>query len=270
LVAKPDAAVAEFLDRFVALWGADDRVAAVFLSGSLATDTGDVYSDVDLMVVAAAGRYDDLFVDRWALMDRLGDLVLRDDFDGFGRDFLLFLYEDGVHGEVDLQRVDQAAWSDPAELLQLVDKVGVHERMAAWGKPDLGERVRDCDELVRRFWRQVWAALGALGRGTLLTAAGYLDDARRAYVDLARLAGDFDTPWAFSGYEHAERALTSDIQAELRRTFTSLHAGDMLAALMNLVEQSGPVLDALHEGHGVDGGPEARAVVTRRLGDLGG
>lgn len=50
-------------ERAVEVLGADERVASVDPSGSVGDGTADAWSDLDLTVVAAPGRFDDLLAD---------------------------------------------------------------------------------------------------------------------------------------------------------------------------------------------------------------
>lgn len=54
----------------------DDRVDAVWLTGSLGRGGGDVLSDIDLIIVMARGCEADLVAERFEVADRFGPLVL--------------------------------------------------------------------------------------------------------------------------------------------------------------------------------------------------
>ena len=230
-----------FIERFAALCAEDERVAAVFLSGSYASGDPDEFSDVDLMLVAADSAYEALFEDRWRIMGRLGELVLADDFDGFGRDMLLYLYADGVDGEVDLHRRSTVSWAHPSRLFPLVDKDAVAADVRAWPTPERAERARRISHIFNRFWRHVWLGAGALGRSRSLTAHYYLEGARVCCINLMRLRHDISLPWAFSGYDKAEHVLTEVEQAALAATFVPLEQSALTAGLVALLHLFEPL-----------------------------
>jgi predicted nucleotidyltransferase len=258
-----------FIDRFARACSADDRVVAAFLSGSYAAGTPDRYSDVDLLVVAAHGAYERLFEERWRIMAQLGELVLAEDFRGFGRDMLLYLYADGVDGEVDLHRRDSASWVDPSRLQPLVDKDHVAAELRAWPTAPAADRQRRAEQLVRQFWRQVWLGAAAVARGRLLTAHGSLEAARVCCVNAARLGHDLTSPWSLSGYEKAESVLAASEQTALGRTFVPLEARALSGALGELAELFGSLTRELARRHEITVPAGLADVVERRLREIG-
>ena len=257
-----------FIDRFATLCRSIESVAAVFLSGSYATDTPDRFSDVDLLVVATDGAYDRLFEQRWQLMKQLGELVLSEDFDGFGRDMLLFLYADGVDGEVDLHRRNTVSWVDPTGLVTLFDRDDVTAGVRAWPAPAVADRSRQVEWLASRFWRHVWLGSGAIARGRLLTAHANLDAARVCCVNLARLRHDLTAPWAMSGYDKAEDILSNAELEGLAPSFAPLERRALARGLSRLVDFYEPLTRELVTRHGLADPSRLAAVVGRRLDEV--
>jgi predicted nucleotidyltransferase len=58
---------------------ADPRVVAAFAGGSLATKSGDEYSDLDLYLILADKHYERFFAERVAFMHRLEEPVFLQD-----------------------------------------------------------------------------------------------------------------------------------------------------------------------------------------------
>ena len=259
-----------FIERFTTLCADDERIVAAFLSGSYAAGTADKYSDVDLLLVAADDAYERLFEDRWKLLGKLGELVLAEDFDGFGRDMLLYLYRDGTDGEVDLHRRSTLSWVDPAALVTLVDKDGVAAQVNAWPTPPAASRERRVEWLMSRFWRHVWLGSAAIARGRLLTAFSYLDAARLCCVNLARLRHDLTAAWSLSGYDKAEGVLTPGERADLAPTFTPLDAAALATGLEHLADVYEPLARELSSRHDLDQPQRLAAVVRRRLEEVRG
>lgn len=65
------------LKQIVVQAQSDSRVRAVLLVGSLASETNDAYSDIDLVVVAESQSVDALLADRLAFPAQLGDVLLQ-------------------------------------------------------------------------------------------------------------------------------------------------------------------------------------------------
>lgn len=257
-----------FIDRFASSAAADERVAAVFLSGSYAAGSADAFSDVDLLLVSMEGAYDRFFEGRWQFMAKLGELVLSEDFDGFGRDMLLYLYADGVDGEVDLHHRHRVSWADPSALVAVVDKDNVAGDIAPWPTPAAGDRRRRIERLLRRFWRHVWLGSGAVARGQLFTAHAYLDDARVCCVNLARLRDDLLSPWSLSGYDKAEEILTPAEQAALAPTFGALEPRGLVKGLAALVGFFEPLARELATRHELTAPTGLAEVVRGRLDEV--
>ncbi len=269
MVVAMDPAIAlrrAFIDRFAAVCSGDDRVAAVFLSGSYAKDAADRFSDVDLIVVAGDGGYDALFADRWEIMASLGELVLAEDFDGFGRDMLLYLYADGVDGEVDLHHRRTVSWFQPSGLVTLVDKDHVAADVAPWPTPARSDRERLIARLLVHFWRQVWLGTGALARGRLLTRHGYLE-AVRLCANLARLRADLTSPWAVSGLDKIEDALSTSEQQALGRTIVPLDERALKTGFTALVAFFELLAQELASRHDLRDPIELAAAVKQRLAE---
>lgn len=93
----------EAVRAFAVQVGADYRVLAAFLGGSLATGTDDEFSDLDLYVVARPETYDALVSDHAGLLAAMGSQLFHDvtpDFEGLGFPMVHFALEGGVSGEI--------------------------------------------------------------------------------------------------------------------------------------------------------------------------
>jgi predicted nucleotidyltransferase len=113
------------VERFRAASQADQRVVAAFVGGSLATGTADEYSDLDLYLITAEEEYNSFFAGRVAFMRRLGEPVFLEDFNGFGFDMVLFIFEDGVKGELALSKAKSFLHIHDGPYRVLVDKIGL-------------------------------------------------------------------------------------------------------------------------------------------------
>jgi predicted nucleotidyltransferase len=82
------------IERFRAACEDNPYVVAAFIGGSFAANTADAYSDLDFYLITAHEGYEAFFAEREAFMLRLGEPVLLEDFNGFGFDMLLFIFQD--------------------------------------------------------------------------------------------------------------------------------------------------------------------------------
>ncbi len=110
------------IERFRALCQADPRIVAAFVGGSLATGTADEYSDIDVYLIVADEAYASFFAERAAFMRQLGEPIFLEDFDGFGFDMLLFIFEDGIKGELALAKASNFLHIHHGPYRVLVDK----------------------------------------------------------------------------------------------------------------------------------------------------
>jgi predicted nucleotidyltransferase len=115
------------LERFVAACREDTRVVAAFLGGSHAAGTADEYSDLDLYLIVGDQNYDAFFAERRAFLGRLGAPVFFEDFSDFGFDMIVFVFSDGVEGELALGRASGFDHIHGGPFEVLVDKEGILE-----------------------------------------------------------------------------------------------------------------------------------------------
>ncbi len=113
------------VDRLTAASLDDKRIAAAFVGGSRGADTADEHADLDLYLILRDDAYDDFFAARRDFMGRLGDTVFLEDFNGFGFDMLLFIYADGVEGELVVARESNFAHIPSGPIKALVDRNGI-------------------------------------------------------------------------------------------------------------------------------------------------
>jgi predicted nucleotidyltransferase len=86
------------IDCFVAACRSDDRVLAAFLSGSHATGTDDMHSDIDLGLITTDATYDHFSATRAEFSKQLGKPLFLEDFDNPRT--LFFILSDGTEGEL--------------------------------------------------------------------------------------------------------------------------------------------------------------------------
>jgi predicted nucleotidyltransferase len=223
------------LDRFVAACGEDTRVVAAFLGGSHAAGTADEYSDLDLYLIVDDQNYDTFFAERRAFLGRLGEPVFFEDFSDFGFDMVVFIFSDGVEGELALGRASgfDHIHGGPFEIL--VDKEGILEgRVFPLLQSTQAEQRETLRWLIYWFWRDLSEFNRAMVRGRLWTAHGLLEGLRLKCVNVARLEHEFFSV-GMVGYENLEQAADARDLESLRATLCPLEREAMLEAAGRLV-----------------------------------
>ena len=251
------------LERFRALCQADSRVVAAFVGGSLATGTADDYSDLDLYLITSDAAYDDFLTGRQRFMEQLGEPVYLEDFNGFGFDMILFIYADGCKGELGLARASRFRHIHGGPYRVLVDK----ERLLRGVEFPLDhvaleEQRRNLERTCRSFWRHLYLVTGALGRGQLLTGAGYLEALRRDLLRVCRLSVDFADG---GGHPPAEHLLPAGLLAALGPTFPRLERAEVLAATREAVHLFQRVARPLAQAQGLPYPERLEEVVWARF-----
>jgi predicted nucleotidyltransferase len=225
---------AALLERFTAACLADPRVSAAFLGGSWAAGTADAYSDLDLYAVVETEAYQAFFADRERFMRALGDLALWDDFSEFGFDMIIFVYADGVDGELALAPVSAFQHIHGGSYRVLVDKRDILRGIEfPYYAPGPEERSRSLQHAADWFWRELPRCAKALARGRLWTAAIYVETLRRhVRVLLHELhpspaAGDL------------RRRATPQERVQIDDSYVRLDAGEMARAVRSLMTAAG-------------------------------
>lgn len=222
-----------WLERLVARFESDERIAALFLGGSHAAGTADKYSDLDLTLVTTDDGWAGVEAERAEIMRSVGNPLFLEEHTDFGFLLLLFIYEDGVRGELSL-----------APARDLADVLG-GPNIALFDPDDLlGEHVdRGLDaktrhDLVRRMLVWFWYDRGLLdvflARGKLWTAHFYLERCRERCLDLIWLR-DRPEVWP-GGHEKAEILLDPGTLDRLAPTVASLERHAIGAAARELTD----------------------------------
>jgi predicted nucleotidyltransferase len=224
-----------FLDRLVSRAGDDERVTALMLGGSHATGTADEHSDLDLYLITHDERFDSFRDGRHAFMHQLGDAVFLEEHENFGFLLLLFMYSDGVRGEIALTPARDVSEVHGGPHITLLDKDGVlHGRQFPARPINARDRRAIAAHMLIWFWYDRWLLDVALARGTLWTAHYYLERCRQTCIDLGRLRARPDL-WP-SGYEKAEHVIDVATLDTLASTVVALEADAMRNAAASVTQ----------------------------------
>ena len=252
-------------DRFVAACREDTRVVAAFIGGSHAARTADEYSDLDLYVILGDKDYETFFAERRGFLGRLGEPVFFEDFSDFGFDMVVFVFSDGVEGELTLGRASGFDHIHGGPFEVLVDREGILEgRIFPLHRPSQVEHRETLRWLIYWFWHDLSVFNRAMVRGRLWTAHGLLESLRLKCVNVARLKHEFFST-DLVGYERLEQAADAQDLESLRATLCPLEREAMLETAGRLVGLYLRTVPPLAAEHGIAYPADLEAVVIEKL-----
>jgi hypothetical protein len=180
------------VERFTVACRADHAIIAAFLGGSIAAETADEESDLDLYVVVDAAGHEPFMARRETFLHGWGDPVFSAEirnFEDLGFDMILFTMADGVEGEMAVATPQDFLATHGGPHRILVDKAGL---LADVEFPLLSFDELPPKEEVERtlwwFWWQVRGAVKAWARGKWWAAASQLKGVRDSCLMLASVA----------------------------------------------------------------------------------
>lgn len=258
------------VERFSAASRRDDRVAAAFVGGSRGAGTADDHADLDLYLILRDEMYDAFFAERRDFMGGLGDAALLEDFNGFGFDMLLFIYTDGVEGELVMLRGSSFAEIPSGRVHVLVDREGIlsPEGFPAIRRPEEQKQREDLRWGVVWFWRDLSQLSRWLARGRLWSAYAHIELMRHTCLNILRLKHDFTSP--MESYHKVEGAVDPADLAELEGAFCTPEREPLLRAVRTLLAIYLRVVPPLAAAHGIAYPLRLQDTVLRRLEEASG
>jgi hypothetical protein len=250
-----------FTQRFASHCENDDRVVAAFVGGSRGAGTADEYADLDLYLILYDDAYEAFFAERNAFAAVLGNVVFLEDFNDFGFDMLLFIYADGVEGELVLARQSTIDQSANGSFRTLVDRAGVLPTPAfpPIPTPDDAEQREQLRWLLHWFWRDVSQLTRCLRRNLMWSAYSHLNMMRETCVRLVRLKHDWTAP--LEGMYKIEGAADLGDLASLQHTFCTVERAAIIEATHHLIALYERIAPPLAAAHGVAYPKQLRDVV---------
>src|SRR5215216_1019242 len=240
-----------FVERFVQVCQADDRVVASFLGGSNVKGTADEYSDVDLTVITTDASYEEFYNQRRQFLESLGGLVFLENFEI--PEIAFYIFADGTDGELNFACESRMDHLQPGSFHVLLDKKNV---LSGIEFPEKQPYVSDQTEKLRRnlygFWHEMSHFTTAIGRGQLWWAGGQLEALRSICVNLARLQNDFsDKGVGEEPYFKIENAMPVEKLASLKTTFCPMERNAMLQSAQVIIQFYAQVGQLLAQAHGI-------------------
>jgi hypothetical protein len=164
------------VDKFVQLAKSDPRVSSAFLGGSLADGTADDYSDIDLYYLVDEASYSGFHSDIRDWLKEAGQLIFFEEHSNFGFDLILFVYRNGVKGELGLGTKDNMMHLHAGPYKVLVDKKGLLDGVTFPFQGVLkGDALRKyVENSLRWYWYWYGVFLSATARGRLWSALMHL------------------------------------------------------------------------------------------------
>lgn len=205
----------------------DQRIIAAFLGGSLAADQFvDEYSDIDIYYVVKPEHNKGLHSNMRSLIEKIGPLVYFDQHSQFGFDMSLFMFENGVKGEIGLGPIDKIRVMHVGPFKVLVDKAGVMKEVTLpIEKAPEGEDLRKyVESQLRWYWYWHNILLTTLGRDHLWGAQQALNMMRGYAWPLLKVANGVNPS------DRIERHLSRKLRDEMGGTLAAYDKESMRVA----------------------------------------
>ncbi len=192
---------------------------SVFIQGSIATNTTDPYSDVDLVFVTD-GNLSLQEESQWLkrVMSSLGPLVAHFPATHLGMDNLLISF---INMNGDVVKIDVKM--EPFEMFQAdaVTKalhLSKRMRMESWRKSDFAPPLPDFEDIHQKFVGWIWYTYTKIARGEWFEAVDSLDCMRgKALLPCLHLSANVPR----EGYRRLETRLPEKLVQQLRSTYPS-------------------------------------------------
>jgi predicted nucleotidyltransferase len=202
------------IDRLTELARADDRIAALWLQGSLADGTADPYSDVDAYLAVHDDRFEELYAERAVLPERLGAVL------AFAESPALKAVHCLMDGPVKLdllfERLSAAPERERPAARILVDKGGIGPCLKTGWTPRIEDAARMIDTRIRLTHQGASWPVRLLSRGQWATFLMVELELINDHL-MVLMAAQVDPRLLFKNRLSVPRLLRPDQQAELEQ-----------------------------------------------------
>lgn len=216
----------QFISRMLDVIPQDARMVGVAAAGSFLTGVMDEFSDLDLIVVTAPEKQDEVMRDRYNIAGKLGDLLAAFTGEHVGEPRVLICLYDHPLLHVDLKFVSlldaHVRVEEPAVLWEREGKL-----TAAFAKGEGRYPQPDIEWIETRFWIWMHYGAGKIGRGELFEAIDFIAYLRTTVLGPLALRRVGARPQGVRKIEMHDSAFAS----ALRDTVPSYDAADCLRAL---------------------------------------
>lgn len=179
----------EAIEHFRRAAEADSRISAAFLGGSLAAGTADSLSDIDIYFVVDPSGYAAFLSEVESLLRDFGRLAFFDRHSDFGFDLVLFMFDNGVKGELGLGTTQNLKEMHVGPFKTLVDRTGLMSKVDfPLPTPMSGKSLRDyVEKQLRWYWYWYGQLLTSCSRDRLWSAEFSLSTMRERAFRLLKL-----------------------------------------------------------------------------------
>lgn len=247
----------QLIDRVTSALTADNRVRALFLSGSFGRGTEDQFSDVDFLALADPADHESLAADWRPTLEAIAPIVY---FNRLPWALVLnAITEQWLRVDLNIVAADHFVGYAQDRLRPLIDRDNLHATLPA-ALPDRGIDPRRLEAITLEFIRILGLLPVGLGRGeTELIAAGGTGYLRKGLTDLLILEADKPNEGAL----HLSKVIGPDRLAVLAAIpLAELSDASAIAANLALARAFFPRAKALYSGLGLDW-PTAFEAATR-------
>ena len=168
------------VEKFAKLAKSDPRVFSAFLRGSLADGNEDDYSDIDVYYLVDEQSYSDFHSNVRNWLREQGQLVFFDEHSNFGFDLILFVYRNGVKGELGLGTKQNMMSLHAGPYRLLLDKKGLLDGVVFpfQGSLKADELHKYTERELGWYWYWYGVFLSATARGRSWSAITQLQQMR--------------------------------------------------------------------------------------------
>ncbi len=164
------------IEKFEQLAKEDSRILSAFLGGSLADGTADDLSDIDVYYLVDEQHYSEFHsrVREW--LKEAGQLMFFEEHSNFGFDLIIFVYRNGVKGELGLGTSKNMKNMHAGPYKILVDKKQLLDGVVFPFQGHLkGDDLRQyVEQQLRWYWYWYNVFLTSTARGRLWSALSHL------------------------------------------------------------------------------------------------
>lgn len=240
----------------------DERIRGSWLVGSLATDTADVYSDIDLYLLVEDTWYKEVYAQRGAFARGFGPVLSTFEVDWPNCQLYGVILESCLEVDLCYTREDQVELFGPFRVL--TDRDGdlekwLTERDVGW-QVDVAEELRSQTEFAAY---DLLHAINMLGRGERWSAIRHLELLRRRVISLVGLRTKTDVGEEFRRLEHL---IDPEMGDELLRTLPTYSEEGIAQAIRAATMLFTREAERVSRDHGLAFPEEG---FTRLLGHLG-
>jgi hypothetical protein len=205
--------------------GADPRIDALWLQGSLASGNADPFSDVDAYLAIGDAHYDAVWEARETVLERVGEPLVWSNATVPGLAAVHALTPGGVRLDLFFEKASAVGAAPRAAVRVLVDKAGIGEQLRLGWEPSTAVVARVITTTIRMTRQGATWPLRVLGRGQWPTLAKIELDLIN--VQIAQLmAVSHDAANFYKNPNALAQTLTDDERAQLEAL-----TADALAAL---------------------------------------